>query len=102
MTDKMELMGIPFLIAIICLVYGIRLIITRDSSPIRSKDSPVPKDDRQYSLYAGILMIVFALSSVGAAFLLLISREAAIIEMAVSVVGILIAYNLIGKKYGMK
>ena len=103
MGQSMELMGIPALIAIVCIVYGLKLIITRDSSSIRSKDSAVPNDDKTYSLYAGLLMIAFALASVGMGLLLIfVGRDAAIIEMIISVVGVLAAYNALGKKFGMK
>ena len=101
MGNMMELMGIPLLIAVICLFYGIRMIITRDSSIIRSKDSKVPKDDKTYSLYAGILMIVFAFMTAGMALLLLVSVKAAVIEMVISVVVIVIAYNILGRHSGM-
>ena len=103
MGKGMELMGIPILIAVICIVYGLRLIITRDSSCIRSKDSVVPKDDRTYSLYAGLLMLGFAVASMLMGVLLItVGKEAALIEMVVSVIAVLIAYSELGKRSGMK
>ncbi len=59
--DKlMEVAGIPALIAAICVYYGIRLLITKDSTLIRGKKAGAIKDEKGYCQSAAYLLFYFA------------------------------------------
>ena len=52
----LEMAGIPLLIFVICMYYGIRLVISKDISMIRGKGKAPVRDEKEYLEGAAKLM----------------------------------------------
>ena len=60
----LETAGIPLLLFVILIYYGMRLWFMKDISAIRGKNKPPVKDEENYAKCAGKLMFFFAVAEI--------------------------------------
>lgn len=92
--------GVPLLVSIVCIIYGIRMILTGDVTLIRSKDAGPLKNEKEYARQGGILMIFMGLASGLMSFLIMINVYIAIMEMIAALLIISVAWKNMNDKYG--
>lgn len=95
-----EQSGLPLIAGVICLYYGIRLILTRDCSLVRGKDKPPVKDEAAYSKQGGLLITCLGIAMLIMAVVLLFSAIAAVIEMVVLFILFAFLWKRLNDKYG--
>lgn len=100
MEEILNQAGVPFVVAIVCVVYGIRMILTGDVSLLRSKNAGPLKDEKEYAKQGGILMIFLGLASVLMGILIFINLYVAIGEMIAAMLILGIAWKNMNSKYG--
>lgn len=62
LVSLMTSVWIPVILGVVCLVYGLYMIITKDPSKIRKKDdNRLLRDDKKYAEVGGYLMIFMAI-----------------------------------------
>ena len=90
-TDIVNQMGIELLVFAVCLFFGMRLIITRDVSIIKKENPESIKHPKEYTLYAGILLLFLGAAALVMGIVSFFNPVAAfvIIIVAVLVMGIL-------------
>lgn len=96
----LEQAGIPLLLFVICMYYGIRLLILKDVSAIRSKDKPPVREEEGYAKAAGILILLFGAATFVMAVLVFVNVYAAFAEISVCTVLMAIAWKRLGERYG--
>ena len=55
----LEQAGIPLLLFVICMYYGLKLMILQDVSTIRGKNKEPVKDEKAYAKKGGALILFF-------------------------------------------
>ncbi len=96
----LELAGIPLLLFVILMYYGMRLWIMKDITAIRGKNKPPVKDEAAYAKAAGQLMVFFAVATLLMMVLLFWNLYAAVAEIVVCTVILGILWSRMNKKYG--
>ena len=96
----MEVAGIPVLVAVICLFYGIRTMVTGDTSMIRGKNAGALKDEKAYAKAAGKLLIFFAVANVVMGGLLMVNTLAAVAEIIACTLIMGVLWVRMNGKYG--
>lgn len=100
MDDILEQAGIPLLITLVCVYYGLRLIFLHDVSAIRSKDKPPVREEERYAAAAGKLLLFLGAAALGMAVLLSVNVYAALAEFVVCLVIMGILWKRMDEKYG--
>lgn len=95
-----EQAGIPLLIFIVCVYYGLRLIILHDVGAIRGKDKPPVRDEVKYAVGAGKLILFLGAATLGMAVLIFVNVYAALAEFAVCLLIMGILWKRMEEKYG--
>ncbi len=95
-----EQAGIPLLLFVICMYYGIRLLISKDSSLIRSKEKGPLKDEKAYAEESGKLLLFFAGATLVMAVLIFVDLYAALGEIIVCTLIMGILWKRMNNKYG--
>ncbi len=95
-----ELAGIPALLVVICMYYGIRLIVTKDATTIRGRNQAVLKDEKAYAVEAGKLMLFFGAATLIMGILLFVNINIAVAEIIVCTVILGILWKRMNDKYG--
>lgn len=75
--------GIPLLLFVICLYYGLRLLITKDVTLIRRENKKPLKDEKEYARRSGLLVLFYAVGTLLMAVLVFIDVYMAVIEIVV-------------------
>lgn len=101
MDAIIELAGIPLLMFILCMFYGIRMIILQDASAIRGKNNSPLKNEKEYAKRGGILIVALGVASLLMAILLMINIYAGVIEIVICAVVIGILWKKMNDKYGV-
>jgi hypothetical protein len=96
----LELAGIPLLLFVILIYYGMRVWIMKDISAIRGKNKPPVKDEENYSRAAGQLLVFFAAASFVMVLLLFWNIYAAVVEIVVCTLILVVLWSRMNKKYG--
>lgn len=96
----MEQLGIHIIILMICVYYGIRMMITRDASMLFGKDKKAFKNESEYAKYAGMLVILLGVASLIMGVVAMFDKTAALVLIVVSVVGLGVLWKIINQKYG--
>lgn len=94
--------GIPLLAFVVCVYYGIRLIIFRDISMIRGKNKGPVKDEKAYCLGAGKLILFFGGAALVMGLLVFVNIYAAFGEITVCTLIMGILWKRMNDKYGGK
>ncbi len=92
--------GLELLAFLICIYYGIRLLILHDISIIRGKNKPPVKDEKAYMKVSGSLILYLAVVFLLMAFLMYVSVYAALAEICVGIIVFGILWRSMDKKYG--
>lgn len=91
--------GIPLLAFVVCVYYGIKLLLVQDVNAIRSKDKPPLKDAKGYCVASGKLMLFFAGITLIMSILVFASVVAAFIEICVGTIIMGILWKRMNDKY---
>ena len=100
MEKFLEVAGIPVLMAVICLFYGVRTMLTGDTSLIRGKNAGALKDEAGYAKAAGKLLIFFAVANLVMGGLLFMNTYAAVAEIFVCTLILGVLWVRMNRKYG--
>lgn len=102
MTIEMilEQAGIPLLLFVICMYYGIRLMILQDVNAIRGKNKEPVKDEKGYSKEGGKLILFFGGATLLMAILVCVNLYAAVAEIIICTVIFGILWKKMNDKYG--
>ena len=92
-------MGIEILAFIVCLFFGIRLIVTRDVKIIKKDDPESIKHPREYTLYAGIIIIFLGVSAIAMGIVSFFNQIAALVVIVVAVVIMGFMWKIAYEKY---
>ena len=96
----LEQAGIPLLLFVICVYYGIRLLVLKDIAAIRPKDKPPVREEEGYVKAAGILILVYGAATLVMAVLIFVNVYAAFVQIAVCTVLMGAARKRIADRYG--
>ncbi|MCM1088215.1 MAG: hypothetical protein NC419_08665 [Muribaculaceae bacterium] len=96
----LEQAGIPLLLFVICMYYGLRLIIVQDISMIRSKDKEPVKDEKAYAREGGKLILFFGAGTFLMAVLIFVNVYAAVGEIIVCTLVMGVLWKRMNNKYG--
>lgn len=100
MEKIIEIAGIPMLVFVICIYYGVRLIVTQKSDSIRDPKRPAPKDEKGYSRAAGILILFMAAATLVMGILLFVNTQVAMVEIVISLLIMGILWKKMNDRYG--
>ncbi|MCH5256224.1 MAG: hypothetical protein J1D87_02980 [Lachnospiraceae bacterium] len=95
-----EQAGIPLLLFVICMYYGIRLLVSQDASLIRSKDKEPLKDEKAYAKESGKLLLFFAGATLIMAVLIFVNLYVALGEIVICTIIMGILWKRMNNKYG--
>jgi hypothetical protein len=98
----LEWAGIPLLISIVCIYYGIRLLVFQDICAIRGKDKEAVKDERMYARKAGCLVLFYGAASFVMAGLLLWNVYVAVVEISICTILLGVLWRRMSKLYGVE
>lgn len=96
----LEQAGIPILVFVLCMYYGIRLLVFHDVSAVRGKDRAPLKNEGEYARRSGILILFLGAATLVMGILTFVNVYAAFVEIAVSVAAMGISWKQINDKYG--
>lgn len=99
MYDIIDTIGIQLLTFVICLYYGIRLIVTKNASCIRGKNAAPLKNEEKYSVEAGKLVIFFGIATLIMAGLVYIDVVIALIEIIAATIVLMFFWKKMHSKY---
>lgn len=96
----LEMAGIPLLIFVICMYYGIRLVISKDISMIRGKGKAPVRDEKEYLEGAAKLMFFLGAAALLMAVLVFVNLYVATAEIIISTFIMGILWKRLEMKYG--
>lgn len=96
----LEVAGIPLLLFVVLMYYGVRLWIKKDITAIRGKHRPPVKDTEMYVRNASVLILFLAFATLVMAFLLFINTYAALGEFIAATLIMGILWRRMEHKYG--
>jgi len=100
MSYILEQAGIPLMIFVVCIYYGMRLIFLHDIGAIRSKDKPPVKEAEKYAVEAGKLILFLGAGTLGMAVLLFYNVYVALGEFIVCLLVMGFLWKKMEEKYG--
>ncbi len=92
-------MGIEILVFFVCLFFGIRLIITRDVSIIKKEDPQSIRHPREYTLYAGLILLFLGAAALVMGIVSFFDPVAAFVIIIVAVIAMGIMWKFMHEKY---
>lgn len=95
-----EQAGLPLLVFVVCVYYGMRLIILQDVSVIRGKDKPPVRDTEKYAKEAGKLILFLGAAALGMAILIFFNVYVALAEFLVCLLIMGFLWKSVEEKYG--
>lgn len=95
-----EQAGIPLLLFVICMYYGIRLIIMEDASSIRGKNKEPLRDEKAYAKEGGKLLIFYGVATLVMAILIFVNLYVAVGEIIVCTLILGVLWKRMNDKYG--
>ncbi len=99
--DIINQMGIELLVFAVCLFFGIRLIITRDVTIIKKEKPEEIKHPKEYTLYAGMIILFLGASALVMGIISFFNPVAAVVEIICSVVLMALMWKFIYEKYAL-
>lgn len=96
----LEQAGIPLLIFIVCMYYGMRLLILQDIGAIRGKDKAPVRDEKGYAVSAGKLILFFGAATFLMGILIFVNVYAAVGEIVVCTLILGILWKRMNDRYG--
>lgn len=101
MENIMEMMGIPLLITVVCIYYGVRLLVTKNSSFLRGPQSKGPKDEAGYSKSAAIMIFCFGIVTLGMGALMFVNPQFGIAGIVIATIIFGACWKRLNDKYGI-
>lgn len=95
-----EQAGIPLLLFVICMYYGLRLIIFQDIHLIRSKEKGPVKDEKAYARESGKLILFFGAATLVMVALIFVNVYIAVGEIIVCTLVMGVLWKRMNDKYG--
>ena len=92
-------MGIEILAFLVCVFFGIRLIVTRDVKIIKKENPESIKHPREYTFYAGLIIIFLGVSAIAMGIVSFFDQIAALILIVVAVVIMGFMWKFVHEKY---
>ncbi len=92
-------MGIEILVFCVCMYFGIRLIITRDVSIIKKEDPESIKHPKEYTLYAGLILLFLGAAALIMGIVSFFNPVAAVVVIIVAVLIMGILWKFMHEKY---
>jgi len=92
-------MGIEILAFLVCMFFGIRLIITRDVKIIKKENPESIKHPKEYTFYAGLIIIFLGVSAIAMGIISFFNQIAALIVIVVAVVIMGFMWKVVHEKY---
>ncbi|WP_022764072.1 hypothetical protein [Butyrivibrio sp. XPD2006] len=92
-------MGIEILAFLVCMFFGIRLIVTRDVKIIKKDNPESIKHPREYTFYAGLIIIFLGVSAIAMGIVSFFDQIAALILIVVAVVIMGFMWKFVHEKY---
>lgn len=96
----LEQAGIPLLIFIVCMYYGMRLLILQDIGAIRGKGKEPVRDEKGYAMGAGKLILFFGAATFLMGILIFVNVYVAVGEIVVCTLILGILWKRMNDKYG--
>ena len=98
-NDVVNQMGIEMLVFAVCLFFGMRLIITRDVSIIKKENPEEIKHPREYTLYAGLILLFLGVAALIMGIISFFNPTAALIEIIIAVIAMGVMWKFMHEKY---
>ena len=92
-------MGIEILAFLVCMFFGIRLIITRDVKILKKENPESIKHPKEYTFYAGLIIIFLGVSAIAMGIISFFNQIAALIVIVVAVVIMGFMWKIVYEKY---
>lgn len=92
-------MGIEILAFLVCMFFGIRLIITRDVKILKKENPESIKHPKEYTFYAGLIIIFLGVSAIAMGIISFFNQIAALIVIVVAVVIMGFMWKVVHEKY---
>ena len=92
-------MRIEILAFLVCMFFGIRLIITRDVKIIKKENPESIKHPKEYTFYAGLIIIFLGVSAIAMGIISFFNQVAALIVIVVAVVIMGFMWKVVHEKY---
>lgn len=98
--ELLQQAGIPLILFVICMYYGLKLYILKDVTAIRGKDKPPVKNEEEYAKRGGMLIIFFGIATLVMMFLLFVNLYIALAQIVVCTVIFGILWKKMNDIYG--
>jgi hypothetical protein len=95
----LELAGIPLLLFVILMYYGMRLWIMKDVGAIRGKNAAPLRDPEGYAVAAGQLMVFFAIATFVMILLLLWNVYVAVAEIIICTIILVVLWSRMHRRF---
>lgn len=92
-------MGIEILAFLVCMFFGIRLIVTRDVKIIKKDNPESIKHPREYTFFAGLIIIFLGVAAIAMGIVSFFDPIAALILIVVAVVIMGFMWKFVHEKY---
>jgi len=92
-------MGIEILAFLVCMFFGIRLIVTRDVKIIKKDNPESIKHPREYTFFAGLIIIFLGVAAIAMGIVSFFDQIAALILIVVAVVIMGFMWKFVHEKY---
>ncbi len=96
----LEQAGIPLLLFVICMYYGLKLMILQDVSTIRGKNKEPVKDEKAYAKKGGALILFFGFATLAMTFLLFVDLYVALAQIIICTIIFGVLWKKMDDKYG--
>lgn len=96
----LEQAGIPLLLFVICVYYGVRLLVLKDVEAIRGKNKEPLKNAEAYAIGAGKLLLFFAGATFLMAVLVFVNIYVAVAQIVVCTIILGVLWKRMNDKYG--
>lgn len=96
----LEQAGIPLMLFVICMYYGLRLLILEDVSAIRGKNKEPLKDEQGYAKEGGKLLLFFGGATLVMAILIFVNLYVAVAEIIVCTIILGVLWKRMNDRYG--
>lgn len=96
----LEQAGIPLILFVICMYYGIRLMVLEDVDAVRGKNNEPVKNKAAYAKAGGRLLLFFGAATLVMAILLFVNLYVAVGEIVFCALVFGVLWKKMNDKYG--
>lgn len=101
MGEIFDVVGIPLLVFAVCIYYGVRLLVTKNSSFLRGPQSKGPKDELGYSKSAAIMIFCFGIVTLGMGALMFLNAKLGIAGIVIATIIFGACWKRLNDKHGI-